>query len=113
MKVKLKLRFSAPGGGGGNSSLGMTGTCHQHLRGRPILKDFRSIFQSILRLSGGGAKPVKIPNNQVSFHFKGKFLREPPFMDFYFRAFQNNCAEFVWLLWKSFRLNHLGFHIVA
>ena len=70
-------------------------------------------FSIHFKAFGGGAKPVKIPNNQVSFHFKGKFSREPPFMDFYFRAFQNNCAPFWGLLWKSFRLNHLGFHIVA
>ena len=54
--------------GGGNSSLGKTGTrAIQHFRGRPIYKDFRLSY-SFLRTLGGG--PVEIPRNRVHFIVK-------------------------------------------
>ena len=56
-------------GGGGNSSLGLTGTCRPTFVGRPILEDFRSIFIPILRFSEVQSLS-ELPENK--FHFTSK-----------------------------------------
>ena len=62
-------------GGGGNSNLGMTGTCRPTLRS--VFKDFRSIFVST-SIDFWQAKPVEFPRNQVSFQMHNMTVKLQP-----------------------------------